>query len=69
MPIWLRNFTFQRIQSHYAEEAEAVKKAQSGRSSAKSITTDGKVTAPEFLKSAKSSPKSKPTYTTKMSKK
>ena len=69
MPIWLRNFTFQRIQSYYNEEAEAVKKAQSGKSSTKSITTDGKVTAPEFLKSTKSSPKSKPTYITKMSKK
>ncbi len=69
MPIWLRQFTFKKIQSHYAEEAEAYKKARSNSGSGKSITTDGKVTSPEFLSKAKSKLKSKPTYTTKMSKK
>ena len=69
MPIWLRKFTFNKIQEHYTEEANAMKKASSKNSGAKSITTDGKVTAPEFLKSAKSPSKPKPTYTTKRSKK
>tara|TARA_R110000737_G_scaffold248796_1_gene258744 strand:+ start:896 stop:1108 length:213 start_codon:yes stop_codon:yes gene_type:complete len=69
MPIWLRKFTFTKIQNHYAEETEAIKKAQGKSSSATSITTDGKVTSPEFLKNAKSKPPSKPNYSTKLSKK
>ena len=69
MPIWFRKFTFIKIQNHYAEEQEAIKKAKGKSSGAKSVTTDGKVTSPEFLKNAKSPSKSKPNYTTKMSKK
>jgi len=69
MPIWLRQFTFKKIQSHYAEEAAAIKSARSKTSKGTSVTKDGKVTSPEFLSKAKLPPKSKPTYTTKMSKK
>ena len=69
MPIWLRTFTFKKIQNHYAEEAEAIKKARGKSSSGTSVTTDGKVTSPEFLSKAKSPSTSKPTYTTKKSKK
>lgn len=28
MPIWLRNFTFQKIKEHYDKESEAYEKAQ-----------------------------------------
>lgn len=68
MPIWLRNFTFQKINEFYVEENARVKKAQGNSGNTKSLTTDGKVTAPEFLKNAKKPP-SKPTYSTKASKK
>ena len=69
MPIWLRNFTFQKINDFYIEENKAVKKAQGKNSNSKSVTTDGKVTSPEFLKNGKTPSKSQPNYTTKMSKK
>ena len=69
MPIWLRNFTFQKINDFYVEENKAVKKAQGKNSNSKSVTTDGKVTSPEFLKKVKSKPSSSPNYTTKASKK
>jgi len=66
MPIWLRNFTFQRINDHYLEENKQAKKAHGQSSNSKSITTDGKVTSPEFLKHAKQPTTS---YSTKASKK
>jgi hypothetical protein len=68
MPIWLRNFTFKKINNFYIEENNAVKKQQGqSSSSSKSLTTDGKVTAPEFLKNAKRT--TPPSYSTKASRK
>tara|TARA_R110000787_G_scaffold263538_1_gene369338 strand:- start:116 stop:316 length:201 start_codon:yes stop_codon:yes gene_type:complete len=66
MPIWLRNFTFNKMMEHYDKEAAEMKKAQ-GKSSGGStvIDSEGKVKAPEHLKSAKRSS----TYTAKASKK
>ena len=69
MPIWLRNFTFMKISDFYEKENEATKKAQGKSGSSKSVTTDGKVTSPEFLKNAKQPQSSKPNYTTKASRK
>jgi|TARA_B110000495_G_C22916834_1_gene535579 hypothetical protein len=69
MPIWLRNFTFQQINDHYEEENNQVKQAQGKSGNSKSITTDGKVTSPEFLKNAKTKPQASPNYSTKASKK
>ena len=67
MPIWLRNFTFQKINDFYIEENNAVKKQQGQSGNSKSITTDGKVSSPEFLKNAK---QTTPTsYSTKASRK
>ena len=68
MPIWLRNFIFQKINDFYIEENNAVKKQQGQNSNSKSITTDGKVTAPEFLKNAKRTT-SNTSYSTKASRK
>ena len=68
MPIWLRNFTFIKIQNFYENENAEVKKAQGKNSKGKSLTTDGKVTSPEFLKNA-NPPSSSPNYTTKASRK
>ena len=31
MPIWLRNFTFQKMNEHYEKEAEEMKKATKGK--------------------------------------
>lgn len=33
MPIWLRNFTFQKINEFYEKEAEQINKANKGNSS------------------------------------
>ena len=72
MPIWLRNFTHKKLIDHYEEQNAQQKKAQGGAGSSRSITTDGKVTAPEFM-NGKSQPssntKSVPSYITKASKK
>ena len=69
MPIWLRNFTFIKIQNFYENENAEAKKAQGKSGNSKSITTDGKVTSPEFLKNINSPPSSTPNYTTKASRK
>tara|TARA_R110000744_G_scaffold40846_1_gene92701 strand:+ start:547 stop:756 length:210 start_codon:yes stop_codon:yes gene_type:complete len=69
MPIWLRNFTFSQINDYYVRENVEMKKVQGKSSSSKSITTDGKVTSPEFLKNAKSKPSPTTNYSTKASRK
>jgi hypothetical protein len=33
MPIWLRNFTFQKMNEFYEKEAEEIKKANKGKGS------------------------------------
>lgn len=33
MPIWLRNFTFQKMNEYYEKEAEETKKATKGKGS------------------------------------
>ena len=67
MPIWLRNFTFNKMKEHYEKEAAEHKKAQAGTSNSQTVIgDDGRVKSPEFLKSAT---KSSPNYTTKASKK
>jgi len=66
MPIWLRNFTFNKMKEHYDKEAANMKKAQ-GKSSPGNtvINSEGKVEAPQHIKTAKKSP----TYVAKASKK
>jgi hypothetical protein len=54
MPIWLRRFTFNEIQTFYKEENDAYKKSSSSNSSNKTvIDQEGKIKKPEFLKNAK----------------
>ena len=54
MPIWLRNFTFNKMKEHYENEASAAKKAQSGDSKSTSVIgEDGRVKSPEFLTKSK----------------
>ena len=66
MPIWLRNFTFNKMREHYDKEAAEMKKAQ-GKSTGGDtvIDSEGRVKAPEHLKHRKTTP----TYTAKASKK
>ena len=67
MPIWLRNFTFNKLKEHYDKEAKQMKKAQAGSSQSSTVIgEDGKVQSPDFLKSTSKTP---PTYTAKASKK
>ena len=64
MPIWLRKFTFNKINEHYQKEKEAHDKA-AGQSSNPTtvIDSDGTVKAPEMMKQAATS------YNTRASKK
>jgi len=67
MPIWLRNFTFNKMREHYEKEAAEMKKAQGkGGNATTVVDSSGKVQAPEHFQNAKKSP---PTYTAKASKK
>jgi hypothetical protein len=54
MPIWLRNFTFNKIKTFYDDEAkrtEAMHKKQDSNVT-KVIGKDGKISAPQFLNKA-----------------
>jgi len=64
MPIWLRNFTFNKMKEHYDKEAEATKKI-SGKGKSTVIDSSGKIKTPEHLSNVKPNP----TYVTKASKK
>ena len=67
MPIWLRNFSFNKMKEHYENEAKAQKKAQSGDSKSTSVIgEDGRVKSPEFITTSQNTT---PNYTTKASKK
>ncbi len=66
MPIWLRNFTFNKLKVHYDKEAQQMKKAQGKSGGGETvIDSEGKIQAPQHFKNAKPSP----TYTAKASKK
>lgn len=52
MPIWLRKFTFHRLQTYFTEQQEKVEEAQAG-SKTTLIDSTGKVKAPEFAKGKK----------------
>jgi len=52
MPIWLRRFTFNKINEHYSKEKEQIEKSQNGNKSTKLIDSSGKVNTPEFLKAS-----------------
>jgi hypothetical protein len=49
MPIWLRRFTFNEIQSYYDEEKKQMENSKN-KGSKTVIGADGKVKAPGFLK-------------------
>jgi|TARA_R110000796_G_scaffold137381_1_gene253448 hypothetical protein len=49
MPIWLRKFTFSRMENYYNEES----KPQNEQGKSTLINTDGQVNTPEFLQASK----------------
>lgn len=55
MPVWLRRFTFNKIQTFYLEEKKQYDNAKSNQNTTV-INPDGKIESPEFL--------SKPSFTT-----
>ena len=50
MPIWLRNFTFKRIQEHYEKEQEAYNNVNSKGTTV--MDPSGNITAPEYAQQA-----------------
>ena len=57
MPIWLRRFTFNQISKYYEEEQESYQNKSNPSGTKTVIGNDGKIKAPEFLKSAQPSKK------------
>ena len=52
MPIWLRRFTFNKIQEFYQEEKDAYEKGSKGGNTKTVIDANGKIKAPELLQKA-----------------
>ena len=54
MPIWLRNFTFNKIKTFYDDEAKKIDEMSKPTDSKTTnvIGKDGKVKAPQFLNKA-----------------
>lgn len=54
MPIWLRKFTFNQLQTHFNKQNEEIKKAQSKNKSKDTTNIDmantNKVNVPDFVK-------------------
>jgi len=59
MPIWLRRFTFNKINSFYADEKKQYENAQSGNKGSKNLVNpSGKVNTPDFAQASKQYKKS-----------
>jgi hypothetical protein len=54
MPIWLRKFTFNRLQNFYSEEKESIENKDKSRSQTV-INSDGTIKTPELLQKAANS--------------
>jgi hypothetical protein len=48
MPIWLRNFTFHRINDFYEKEKKTIEDAKKGKDQQTVIDSSGKVSPPQF---------------------
>jgi len=60
MPIWLRKFTFFKIQEFYSEESKAMEQANQGSNKTTAVDSSGKVNTPAFAGASK--PYSKISY-------
>jgi hypothetical protein len=52
MPIWLRRFTFNKINGFYKQEKEDMENAKNGGKSKSMIDSSGKVNTPEFAQAS-----------------
>jgi len=52
MPVWLRRFTFNKINEHYKNEKQQVEEAKNGGKSKSLIDSSGKVNTPEFAQAS-----------------
>ena len=52
MPVWLRRFTFDRIQKFYKEEQDQIN-SHSKKGERTLVDSSGKINTPEFLKASK----------------
>lgn len=50
MPIWLRKFTFSKIDEFYKKEQQAMENAKKGKDQQTIIDPSGKITPPQFQK-------------------
>jgi hypothetical protein len=53
MPIWLRKFTFNKIQDYYKKQSEAQKQQTKSGNTTNVINEDGTINTPEFAKVSK----------------
>lgn len=53
MPIWLRKFTINEINTFYDEQNSQIKKQTQDKGSKTLISSDGTINTPEFLKHSK----------------
>jgi hypothetical protein len=53
MPVWLRKFTFNKLQDHYTKQAETQKQQTKSGNTTNVINEDGTINAPEFAKVSK----------------
>jgi hypothetical protein len=53
MPIWLRKFTFFKIQEFYSEESKSMDQANQGKNKVTAVDSSGKVNTPAFMGASK----------------
>jgi hypothetical protein len=53
MPIWLRKFTFFKIQEFYSEESKTAEQASQGSNKTTAVDSSGKVNTPAFAGASK----------------
>jgi hypothetical protein len=52
MPVWLRKFTFNKLQEYYKNEKEQIENTQNGGNKKNLIDPSGKINAPEFMQAS-----------------
>lgn len=52
MPVWLRRFTFNKINEHYKNEKQQIEESKNGGKSKSLIDSSGKVNTPEFAQAS-----------------
>ena len=53
MPIWLRKFTFHKINEFYSEESKVAEQAGQGKGKTTAVDSSGKINTPAFAQASK----------------